>query len=110
MLLSVGKGRQVMCKAQEGFPGESHQRFPTLLLGRTKLAMVGVNPLLCMYRGLWHWRFRFVTCNSASLQLFSSHMDTAAAPAFCAGFEAEQNMSVAEVGVRIKRDVVFGKR
>lgn len=43
----------------------------------------------------------------ASLQLCSTLMTMAAFPAFYAGFEAKQNMSMAEEGVRmfVKRDI-----
>lgn len=48
----------------------------------------------------------------ASLQLCSTLMTTAAAPAFYAAFEAKQNVSMAEDGIRmfVKRVVVFVRR
>lgn len=105
-LLSVGKGRQVKLGAPEGLPGESHQRFRAAV----------PPPLLRTERCLWCER----VCSSvypghygterslgASLQLCSASTATATAPALFAGFEAKQNLSVAEDGVRmfVKRDL-----
>lgn len=103
LLLSVGTGRQVKRRAQEGMPGESHQRFPaafpSLLLRRTRLVVVAVNQLLCTSwsRGT---RESFITQIHAPCASSAALLTLAAAPAFYAGFESKQNVSVAEEGMR----------
>lgn len=88
-------------------PGESHQRFPaafpSLLLRRTRLVVVAVNQLLCMSlnRGTGDCSITQIHAPCASP---AALLTLAAAPAFYAGFETKQNVSVAEEGVR---DVIF---
>lgn len=103
----AGKQRQVKRRAHKGMPGESHQRFlaafPSLLLRRVRLVVVAVNQLLyvSLNRGT---RDSFITQIHTPCASSAALLTLAAAPAFYAGFETKQNVSVAEEGMR---DVIF---
>lgn len=90
-------------RAHEGMPGESCQRFPAAfpspLLMRMGLVVVAVNQLLCisLNRGT---RDSFITQIHASCASSAALLTLAAAPAFYAGFETKQNVSVAQEGMR----------